>query len=135
MKRAIYINLAVRDLARAIGFYRQLGFELNERFCDETAACVVIEENIVLMLLTDAKFQGFAPNSVCDTRHSNEVLLCLGVDSREGVDALVRKAVAAGGGTFAEPVDHGFMYQHSFQDPDGHVWELIHMAEETVQGQ
>jgi uncharacterized protein len=127
MNSQIFVNLPVADLPRSRGFFKALGFTFNEQFCDDTAACVVISEHIRVMLLTHAKFREFTPKAICDTTASTEVLNCLSCDSREEVDQLVRRALSAGGSTYAEPKDYGFMYQHSFQDPDGHQWELVHM--------
>ena len=127
MSTKIFVNLPVADLPRSRGFFQALGFTFNEQFCDDTAACVVISEHIFTMLLTHAKFREFTPKAICDTTKAAEALICLSCDSRREVDDLVRKAVAAGGSIYAEPKDYGFMYQHSFQDPDGHLWELIYM--------
>lgn len=135
MNSMIFVNLPVADLPRARAFYQALGFTFNEEFCDDTAACVVISEHIFTMLLTHAKFREFTPKAICDTSKATEVLNCLSCDSREELDELVRKAVAAGGSRYADPKDYGFMYQHSFQDPDGHSWELVHMQSgEAPQG-
>ncbi len=127
MSRLIFINLPVKDLQRSMDFFKALGFDHNPQFTDETAACVVISDVIHVMLLTHDKFNGFAPNPISDARSATEVLNALSCSSREEVDDLVRKAVAAGGNTYNEPQDHGFMYGHGFQDPDGHVWEVYHM--------
>lgn len=134
MSRMIFVNLPVRDLSRAMTFFRALGFDFNPQFTDETAACLVISEQIYAMLLTHEKFRSFAPKAVSDTRDGNEVLVCLSCASRAEVDDLVRKAVGAGGTIFRDPQDHGFMYGHSFQDPDGHVWELMWMDPSAVAG-
>lgn len=128
MATQIFVNLPVKNLERSIGFFRSLGFEFNPQFTDETATCMIVAENIHVMLLTEAKFQSFTPKPVCDATKATEVLVCLGLGSRAEVEAMVEKAVAAGGSTYHEPQDHGFMYQHGFQDPDGHIWELVHMS-------
>ena len=88
---------------------------------------MIISENIFAMLLTEAKFKNFAPRPICDTSKSVEVLICLSCESKQEVEELVRKAVEAGGKIFDEPKDYGFMYQHGFEDPDGHLWELAYM--------
>lgn len=124
---AIYVNLPVQDLRRAIDFFTQLGFAFNPQFTDDTATCMIIGENMCAMLLTADRFRGFAPNPVGDAHKATEVLVALSLSNRAQVDELVRRAVAAGGRTFRAPEDHGFMYGHAFQDPDGHVWELFHM--------
>ena len=93
---------------------------------------MIVSEDISVMLLTEAKFQTFTPKAICDATKSTEVLLCLSCESRAGVDGMVSKAVAAGGTTYNEPQDHGFMYAHGFQDLDGHIWELIYMEPDAV---
>lgn len=127
MSRMIFVNIAVNDLPKSRAFYSALGFSFNEEFCDDTAACLVISDTIFAMLLTHEKFASFAPNGVCDAKNANEALLALSCENRGEVDQLVKKALAAGGSTYNQPQDHGFMYAHGFQDPDGHVWELVHM--------
>lgn len=127
MQRMIFVNLPVRDLDASKQFFEKLGFSINAQFSDDTAACVVISEQICTMLLTHEKFSTFAPNPICDARNSNEVLICLSCESREEVEKLVSTAVAAGGNTYKDPEDHGFMYGHGFQDLDGHIWELMYM--------
>jgi predicted lactoylglutathione lyase len=124
---SIYVNLPVKDLKRSITFFTALGFAFNPQFTDDTATCMIVGDNIFVMLLTHEKFRGFTPNSIADARRSTEVLVCLSADSRARVDELVRKAVAAGGNTFRAPEDHGFMYGHAFQDLDGHIWELAYL--------
>ena len=129
MKRQIYINLAVKDLERSKAFFTSLGFAFNAQFTGPTGACMVVSEDIYVMLLTPEFFRTFTPNPPCDPKQSTEVLLCLSCASRSEVDELIRKAVAAGGRTFREPQVHGeMMYGHSFQDLDGHIWELMYMA-------
>ena len=110
-----------------MNFFSSLGFNFNHQFSDDTAACMIITEDIYAMLLTHAKFKEFTPNPICDATKSTEVLVCLSCDSRAAVDEMVRKAIAGGGKTYNQPQDHGFMYGHGFQDPDGHIWELIYM--------
>lgn len=128
MTRRIFINLPVADLPKSMAFFDALGFRNNPQFTDHTAACMVISDTIYVMLLTHPKFRDFTPKAIADSRASTEVLLALSCDSREEVDDFVRRAVAAGGSLYAEPQDHGFMYAHSFADPDGHQWEVFHMS-------
>jgi predicted lactoylglutathione lyase len=128
MNTQIFLNLPVADLPKSREFFQSLGYSFNEQFSDDTAACLVISEHIHAMLLTHAKFREFSPRPICDASKACEVLICLSCDSRPEVDELVKKAVAAGGSTYSEPKDYGFMYQHSFQDLDGHCWELVHMV-------
>jgi uncharacterized protein len=133
MATKIFVNLPVADLQKSIAFFTALGYTFNPQFTDETATCMIISEDIYAMLLTHAKFKSFAPKEICDTTKSAEVLICLSCDSRAHVEELIGKAVAAGGTTYSEPKDYGFMYQHCYQDLDGHCWELIYMNPEHVQ--
>ena len=127
MSRQLFINLPVADLPRSIAFFTALGFTLNPEFTSDDGAGFVISDTISLMLTTHAKFREFTPKEVCDTSKAVEVLLSIGCESREEVDSLVAKALAAGGTTYDEPEDFGFMYTHSFIDPDGHGWGVLHM--------
>lgn len=133
MATSIFVNLPVKDLKKSIGFFTRLGFSFNPQFTDETATCMIVGDNIFVMLLTHPKFASFTPKPICDATKSTEVLVCLGLESRDRVDDLVRKAVAAGGSTYNEPQDHGFMYAHGFQDLDGHIWELVYMDPAAIQ--
>lgn len=132
MSTQIFVNLPVKNLNQSIEFFTQLGFEFNPQFTDETATCMIVSENIFVMLLTYEKFKTFTPKEICDATKSTEVLVCLSSDSREQVDEIVRKAVAAGGTTYNEPQDHGFMYGHGFADLDGHIWEIIYMEPSAI---
>jgi len=127
MPTQIFVNLPVTDLGRSIAFFSRLGFSFDEKFTDNSATCMIAGDNIFVMLLVRDRFQSFTPKPVSDATRSTEVLLCLSRESRAAVDAMVREAVAAGGSIYNDPQDHGFMYGHGFQDPDGHIWELIHM--------
>lgn len=127
LARKIFVNLPVKDLKKSVDFFGKLGFKFNSQFSDETAACMIVSDDIYVMLLTEAKFKGFTPKQICDATGSTEVLVCLSSESRDEVNELVRKAVAAGGKTHKEPQDYGFMYGHGFQDLDGHIWELAYM--------
>jgi uncharacterized protein len=132
MSTKIFVNLPVTDLNNSIEFFTKLGFTFNPQFTDETAACMIISDDIFAMLLTHAKFQAFTPKKICDATKSTEVLVALSCENREKVDEMVRKAVAAGGTTYNEPQDHGFMYGHGFQDLDGHIWEVFYMDPSAV---
>ena len=127
MARKMFVNLPVKDLKKSIGFFTKLGFTLNPQFTDETATCMIVSEDIFVVLLTHDKFKSFTPKAICDATKSTEVLVCQSCESRENVDDMVRKAVDAGGTTYNQPQGHGFMYGHGFQDLDGHIWELIYM--------
>jgi predicted lactoylglutathione lyase len=123
MATQIFVNLPVKNLNRSVEFFTRLGFTFNPHFTDETATCMVVAENIFVMLLTEAKFRAFTPKQICDATRSAEVMLAVTRKSRADVDEMVRKAVAAGGSTYNEPQDYDFMYSHGFQDLDGHIWE------------
>jgi len=127
MSTQIFVNLPVKDLTKSKDFFEKLGFTFNPQFTDENAACMVISDDGFVMLLTEAFFKTFTPKPICDATKTTEVLTALSCESREKVDDRVRKAVAAGGSTYSEPRDYGFMYQHGFQDRDGHIWELVYM--------
>lgn len=128
MVNQIFLTLPVSDLQKSIAFFKALGFAHNPQFSDETAACIVINDNLSVMLGTHEKFRTFTPKAVCDTSKAVEVLISLGCDTRERVDELVAKALAAGGTTHDEPEDLGFMYSHSFIDLDGHGWGVLYMS-------
>jgi uncharacterized protein len=128
MARQIFVNLPVKNLPRSMDFFKQLGFEFNPQFTNDQGACMVVSDTIYTMLLVEPFFQTFTKKPVADATQGTEVIVCLSCDSREEVDQLVTKARAAGGTVPNEPQDHGFMYGHGFQDLDGHVWELVHMA-------
>jgi predicted lactoylglutathione lyase len=133
MSRKIFVNVAVKDLKKSMAFYDALGFRNNPQFTDHTAACMVISDEIFVMLLTEPKFKEFTPKQIADAHRSSEVLLALSCESKGEVDQLVRNAVSSGGKTYAQAKDHGFMYQHGFEDPDGHIWEVLWMDPKAVQ--
>lgn len=128
MARQIFVNLPVKDLNRSVAFFTALGFSVDPRFTNDSATCMIVGENIFVMLLIEPFFQGFIKKDICDARKSTEVLVCLSCESRTEVDELVAKAVAAGGTLPRASEDHGFMYSHAFEDLDGHIWELVYMA-------
>lgn len=125
--RMFFPNLPVRDLQRSRDFFTALGFEFNEDYSDETAACLVLADNVFAMLLTEKRFSDFIKGDIADARAATEILLGFSADSRDEVDELVDKALAAGGAEWRPPMSEGPMYQRSFQDPDGHAWEVVHM--------
>lgn len=133
MATKIFVNLAVKDLQKSIAFFTRLGFSFNAQFTDDTATCMIVGDDIFVMLLTESKFKTFTPKQLCDATKSTEVLVCLSAESREKVDDMIRRAVAAGGTTYNKPQDHGFMYAHGFQDLDGHIWEIMWMDPAAVQ--
>ena len=127
MVRKIFVNLPIKDMKRSQEFFKALGFTFNPQFTNEQGACMVVSDSIYVMLLVEPFFQTFTKKRIADTRETTEVLVCLSCESRAEVDELVKKALAAGGTAPRPPQDHGFMYGHGFEDPDGHVWELVWM--------
>jgi predicted lactoylglutathione lyase len=125
--RQIYVNLPVKDLERSKAFFTALGFAFNPRFSDANAGCLVISDSIYAMLLAEPFFRTFTTKQIVDTRTSIEVLLALSCETRAEVDAMVEKAVAAGGRLARDAKDHGFMFERAFEDPDGHTWEVFWM--------
>lgn len=132
MHKQIFVNLPVKDIGKTREFFASLGFTFNPQFSDERALCMIIGENIYAMLLQENYFQTFTSKPVADAKNSTEVLTCLSCDSREQVDSLVAKAIAAGGRIGKEAQDYGFMYYHAFEDLDGHGWELMYMDPNAV---
>jgi len=133
MPTQIFVNLPVKDLAKSKVFFSALGFTFSAQFTDDSAACMVVTDSIFYMLLTEQTFKRFTAKEICDTSRATEVLNALGMENRQAVDDMVRKAGEAGGKPNAAPVDHGFMYQHGFEDLDGHTWELCYMDPSYVQ--
>ena len=127
MATQIFINLPVKDLQKSIAFFTQLGFTFNPQFTDESATCMIISGNIYVMLLIESRFQEFTKKPVSDAKTSTEMIICIDAESREAVDTMVKNAVAAGGRIYTDPMDHGWMYLHSFEDLDGHQWEVAYM--------
>lgn len=127
MATKIFVNLPVSDLKRSIGFFTRLGFAFNPQLTDDSASCMIVADDIFVMLLAHERFSTFTPHAICDANERTEVLICLSRDSRAEVDEMVRNAVAAGGSLYNQPQDHGFMYGHGFKDVDGHIWELVYM--------
>jgi predicted lactoylglutathione lyase len=132
MGTKIFVNLPVSNLGQSVEFFTSLGFAFNAHFTDETATCMIVSEDIFVMLLIREKFQLFTPKEICDATKSTEVLICLSCESRNDVDEMVSKAIAAGGTAPMESKDYGFMYQHGFQDLDGHLWELAYMEPDAI---
>jgi predicted lactoylglutathione lyase len=135
MIRQIFVNLPIKDMARTRAFWEAMGFSFNPRFSNDQGACLVIAENIQVMLLVEPFFQGFTKLPVADATQTTEVLTALSCDSRDEVETLVARAVAAGASTPNAPMDHGFMFQHGFADLDGHQWEVFWMDEAAAPAQ
>jgi predicted lactoylglutathione lyase len=134
MARMIFVNLPVTDLDRSIAFYRAIGAEQNMQFSDETAAMMSFTPEINVMVLTHDKYRQFTSKPLADAHATSEVLLCVSADGRQAVDEMVVSAAGAGGVADPGPVqEHGFMYGRSFEDPDGHHWEVMWMDLEAAQ--
>ena len=132
LKNQIILNLPVQDLARSKAFFAALGFTFSDRFSGENAVFMnIVGDTIQAMLTTESFFESLIGKPVAQAKQANEVVICLSCDSREEVDTLIAKAVAAGGRTPHPPEDHGFMYDQGFEDLDGHLWNLVWVAEET----
>lgn len=127
MASQIFVNLPVKDLKRAVDFFTALGFSFNPQFTDENATCMIVGDNNYVMLLVEPFFQGFTPKPIADAHRQTEVLVAVSRENRAAVDDIVAKAVAGGAKTPNPPQDHGFMYQHGFEDLDGHMWEFFYM--------
>jgi predicted lactoylglutathione lyase len=133
MPRMIFVNLPVTDLARSTAFYEAIGGEKNPQFSDDTATCIVLSESIHAMLLTHDKYRQFTSKPIADAHATSEVLICVSADGRDAVDDMVDKAAGAGGkGDPGPKQDYGFMYGRSFEDPDGHHWEVMWMDMEAA---
>lgn len=133
MPRKIFVNLPVKDLRASTDFYTALGFGQNMRYSDENASCIVISDDVVVMLLVEKFFSTFTTRQIADTSTHTEAILALSAESRSEVDTVVNRALAAGGKPATEPKEEGPMYGWSFADPDGHLWEIIWMDPSAVQ--
>ncbi len=127
MATKIFVNLAVKDLNKSIEFFTKLGFKFNPKFTDENATCMIVGEDIFVMLLVEKFFKTFTKKEIADASKSTEVLLCLSADSKEKVNEMINNALAAGGTEPGKAVDQGFMYYRVFEDLDGHIWEIMWM--------
>jgi len=130
--RLIFVNLPVADLKKSMAFFSALGFEYNPKFTDDNAACMVLSDKGFVMLLADSFFKTFTKRPLCDTSKQTEGLFALSCESRAEVDEMVTKAIAGGGSEAMPPNDHGFMYNRSFYDLDGHHWEVLWMDPKAV---
>jgi uncharacterized protein len=135
MATQIFVNLPVKNLDKSIEFFTALGFSFNAQFTDEKATCMVVSDTIFVMLLTEPFFAGFTKKAVADATKTTEVILCLSAESRDAVDDMVKKALAAGGTAPIDAQDHGWMYQHGFADIDGHQWEIAYMDASALPAQ
>ncbi|MEU2771801.1 VOC family protein [Streptomyces sp. NPDC007162] len=133
-QQMIFVNLATDDVAASRKFFTELGYTINPQFSTDDCACVVISDTIIAMLLSKQRYADFTKKEIADSTKTSEVLICLSAESREKVDELVEKAVAAGGTANDDVQDQGFMYGRSFEDLDGHSWEVVWMDPAAVQG-
>jgi uncharacterized protein len=129
MTTKIFVNLPVRDLNKTVEFFTKLGFKVNPQFSNENATCMIVAEDIFVMLLIEKFFKTFTKKEISDTTQNTEVILALSAESREKVDKMINKALEAGGRESRELQDHGWMYGRSFEDINGHLWEIIYMDE------
>ena len=132
MTTKIFVNLPVKDLNRAVEFFTKLGFKFNPQFKDKNATCMIINEDIFVMLLVEEFFKTFTKKEICNTSKNIEAIIALSAESRENVDEMINKAIEAGGIEPRKPQDHGWMYDRAFEDIDGHLWEIIYMNESGV---
>ncbi|WP_445528508.1 VOC family protein [Streptomyces cyslabdanicus] len=132
-QQMVFVNLATNDVAASRKFFTELGYTINPQFSSDDCVCVVISDTIIAMLLSRQHYATFTKKEIADSTKSSEVLICLSAESREKVDELVQKAVAAGGTASGETQDQGFMYGRSFDDLDGHTWEVMWMDPAAVQ--
>ncbi|MFI9624627.1 VOC family protein [Streptomyces sp. NPDC052042] len=135
MSQLIFVNLPVKNLETAKTFFGKLGYSCNPQFTDEHTACVVISDSIFVMLLTESRFKDFTKKGIADASATTEVILALSAESREKVDEIADTALASGGSPANEPMDFGHMYGRSFQDPDGHIWEVMWMDPAAIGAQ
>lgn len=132
MNTSIFINIPIESIERSMAFFTALGYGFNMDYTNEKGACLVISDSIYVMLLTKEFFISFTKRDIPDPKTSAQVIMAISADSREDVDLLVDKALAAGAGTYNEPQDMGFMYSRSFADLDGHLWEVFYMDEDQA---
>jgi hypothetical protein len=133
MTRLIFVNLPVKDLDRSKAHFGALGFEFNPLFTDDQCACMVVSDQAYVMLLAESRFADFTTKPVGDPAKDTQAIVCLSAEDREGVDALADTALAHGGTPARDAMDLGFMYGRSWHDPDGHLWEVMWMAQEAVE--
>jgi predicted lactoylglutathione lyase len=134
MATNIFVNLPVADLPRSVDFFKKLGYDFHEQFTDESAASMLIGEHMYAMLLTPDKFNQFTSKPISDAHHQTEVLVALSVDSRQAVDELVSTAVCNGAVEARRAEDHGWMYGRAYHDLDGHIWEILWMDKNYLNG-
>ncbi|MBS3168633.1 glyoxalase/bleomycin resistance/extradiol dioxygenase family protein [Candidatus Woesearchaeota archaeon] len=133
MVKQIFVNLPINNLNKSVDFFKRLGFKFNPLFTDENATCMIIGENMYVMLLVEKFFKSFIPGKdIANASKNTEVLVALSAENREEVDKMIKNAVSAGGKEYREAADHGWMYGRAFQDLDGHIWEIFYMDESKM---
>ena len=135
MTNQIFVNLPVENLSITVEFFKKLGFSFNPQFTDDNATCMIISDNIFVMLLVKKFFKTFTKKEICDTTKDTETIIALSAESRQKVDEMIHNVIEAGGNEPREPQDHGWMYGRSFEDINGHLWEIIYMDEEALKKQ
>lgn len=134
MSRKLYVNIAVENLQTSVAFFTKLGFTFDPRFTDEHATSMIVNDDTGFMLLDRGRFVDFTTKQIIDSTTQIEAIFAISAESREEVDDLVSTAISAGGSVAGDKQDHGFMYVWSFQDPDGHLWEVMYMDEAALAG-
>lgn len=129
------MNLPVKDLNKTVEFFTRLGFTFNPQFTDENATCMIVNNDIFVMLLVEKFFKTFTKREICDTTKDTEVIIALSAESRENVDQMINKVIQAGGREHTNPQDHSWMYGRSFEDINGHLWEVIYMDKNALKEQ
>jgi uncharacterized protein len=128
----IFVNLPVKDLNKTVEFFTKLGFTFNPQFTDENATCMIVGKDIFVMLLVEKFFKTFTKKEISDTTKNTEAIVALSAQSREEVDQMMEKVLGAGGREGRDPQDHGWMYGRSFEDINGHLWEIFYMDESAM---
>lgn len=128
----IFVNLPVKDLNKTVEFFTKLGFAFNPQFTDENATCMIVGENMFVMLLVEKYFKTFTKKEITDTTKNTEAIVALSAQSKEEVDQVIKKVIDAGGSEPRDPQDYGWMYGRSFEDINGHLWEIFYMDESAM---
>ena len=128
----IFVNLPVKDLNKTVEFFTKLGFTFNPQFTDENATCMIVGKDIFVMLLVEKFFKTFTKKEISDTTKNTEAIVALSAQSREEVDQMMEKVLGAGGREARDPQDHGWMYGRSFEDINGHLWDIFYMDESAM---
>jgi uncharacterized protein len=128
----IFVNLPVKDLNKTVEFFTKLGFAFNPQFTGENATCMIVGENMFVMLLVEKYFKTFTKKEITDTTKNTEAIVALSAQSKEEVDQVIKKVIDAGGSEPRDPQDYGWMYGRSFEDINGHLWEIFYMDESAM---